>query len=160
MISAESTWFLLSGTSCYMIVLLYDIKFRIILFDMIEPLPCILFFTVNFLVSTQKSKVSNFQIFQTFKFCSWTSTLTTEVAKMISHFLLWYIHVLFLSLERRFCLNWFLLVSYFFTRHFSFDSGARTCNMNEIDSIVFICLVYLFILPTNSINQINTYMYY
>ena len=152
MISEESTWYLLSGTSCYMIVLLYDIKFRIILFDMIEPLPCILFFPVTFLVSTQKSKVSNSQIFQTFKFCSWTSTLITEVAKMISHFLLWYIHVLFLSLERRFCLNWFLLVSYFFTRHFSFDSGARTCNMNEIDIIVFICLVCLFIHSPHKFN--------
>ena len=46
-----------------MIMLLYDMKFRITSLDMIEPSSCILFFTMYFLVSTQKTEV-NFQILQ------------------------------------------------------------------------------------------------
>ena len=51
-ISAKSTW---------PVVLLYDIKFRITSFDMIKPLPCVLFFPMYFLVFTQKTE-ANFQI--------------------------------------------------------------------------------------------------
>ena len=44
-------------------MLLYDMKFRIISLDMIEPSSCILFFPIYFLVSTQKTE-ANFQILQ------------------------------------------------------------------------------------------------
>ena len=46
-----------------MTVLLYDMKFRITSFDMIEPLSCVLFFPMYFLVLTQKTE-SNFHILQ------------------------------------------------------------------------------------------------
>ena len=62
-ISAESIWTVFYGTYCYMIMLLYDMKFRITLFDMIKPSPCVLFFPMNFLVSNQKTE-ANFQILQ------------------------------------------------------------------------------------------------
>ena len=62
-IFAESTWPLFSGTKCYMIMLLYDMKFRITLFDMIQSSPCVLFFPRYFLVLTQKTE-ANFQILQ------------------------------------------------------------------------------------------------
>ena len=44
-----------------MIMLLYDMKFRITSFDMIESSPCVLFFPMYFLVSTQKTE-ANFEI--------------------------------------------------------------------------------------------------
>ena len=46
-----------------MIMLLYNMKLRITSFDMIEGLPCVLFFPMYFLVSTQKIE-ANFQILQ------------------------------------------------------------------------------------------------
>ena len=46
-----------------MIMLLYNMKFRIVLFDMIEPSPCVMFFPMYFLVSAQKTE-ANFQILQ------------------------------------------------------------------------------------------------
>ena len=46
-----------------MIMLLYEMKFRITPLDMIEPSSCILFFLMYFLVSTQKTE-ANFQILQ------------------------------------------------------------------------------------------------
>ena len=61
-ISTKSTWPVFSGSNCYMIVLLYDKKFRITSFVMIKPSPCVLFFPMYFLVSTQKTE-GNFQNF-------------------------------------------------------------------------------------------------
>ena len=58
---AESTWPLFSGTKCYMIMLLYDMKFRITSFDMIQSSPCVLFFPMYFLALSQKTE-ANFQI--------------------------------------------------------------------------------------------------
>ena len=46
-----------------MIMLLYDMKFRISWLDMIVSLPFVLFFPMHFLVSTQKAE-ANFQILQ------------------------------------------------------------------------------------------------
>ena len=47
----------------YMIMLLYDMKFGITSLDMIVSLPFVLFFSMHFLVSTQKAE-ANFQILQ------------------------------------------------------------------------------------------------
>ena len=55
-ISAESIWpFIFGLNKCYTVALLYDIKFRITLFEMIEPSPCLLFFLMFYLVLTQKA---------------------------------------------------------------------------------------------------------
>ena len=61
-------------------MLLYDLNFRITSFDMIEPLPCVLFFPMYFLVLAEKTE-GNFQILKL------TPTLITEVAKILLHFL-------------------------------------------------------------------------
>ena len=76
-ISTKSTWPVFSGSNCYMIVLLYDKKFRITSFVMIKPSPCVLFFPMYYLVSTQKTKAN----LQTFQFHNGTCTSTTDVAK-------------------------------------------------------------------------------
>ena len=72
------------------------------------------------------------------------------------------LQVLFSFLERRLCLkrSLILFVCSLYKRHFFFASRAKTFNMDETDSIVFRRSVYLFILPTNAISQITTYMYY
>ena len=46
-----------------MIMLLFEMKFRITSFDMIESSSCVLFFPMYFLVLTQKTE-ANFQILQ------------------------------------------------------------------------------------------------
>ena len=87
--------------------------------------------------------------------------LTSQRYKETSHFLLWkvkHLQVLFFSLEQGFYLNWFLLLALFIQDTF-FGSGARTLNMDKTDSIACRRSVYLFILPTNTINQICAYMY-
>ena len=45
------------------IMLLYDMKFRITSFDMNEPPHCVLYFPMYFLLSTQKTE-TNFKILQ------------------------------------------------------------------------------------------------
>ena len=126
-----------------MIMLLYDMIFWITSFDMIEPSPCILLFPMYFLVLTQKPK-AKFQTLQWYPyFHYWRRKDTT-----VSHFLLWkgcsrlklnLWTCYYFSLKRGFCLNWLiLLVCSFYTR--------------RLDD--------LFILPTNTINQIASYMYY
>ena len=81
-ISAKSNWPFSSQTKCCMIMILYDMKFRITSFDMIEPSPCVLLFPMYFLVSTQKTE-ANF-----LKFFNGTPTSITDVTKILSHFLL------------------------------------------------------------------------
>ena len=76
-------WFLPNRPGLYslgpnvMIVLLYDMKLRRNSFRLIELLPCILFFSMYFQVSTQKPK-------QTYKFCNGTPTSINDVAKTFS----------------------------------------------------------------------------
>ena len=48
----------------------------------------------------------------------------------------------------------------FFYKIFFFASGVKTFNIDERESLAVRCLVYLSILPTNTINQITPYMYY
>ena len=100
-------------------------KFRITLFDMIEPSPCVLFFLVStqqmyFLVSTQKTE-ANFQIF-----CNGNLISITDVAKILLHFQLWKIcnrlksnlcRCSFFSLEGEFLFNLVLFVCSFYARH-------------------------------------------
>ena len=66
------------------------------------------------------------------------------------------LHVQFFFLVERM----FLFVLFFFIQDTFFTNRATTFNKNETDGIVFRRSIYLFILPTNTINQISTYMYY
>ena len=65
-------------------MLLYDMKFRITSFDMIELSLSVLLFPMYFVVSTRQKKPK-----QTFKFCNGTPTSITDVAKILSHSPLW-----------------------------------------------------------------------
>ena len=96
-----------------MIMPLYDMKFRITLFDVTEISPCVLFFPMYFLVSTRRKKPK-----QTFKFCNGTPTSITDVTKILSHFLLQKVCIRLklnfctwsFSLQKEgFCLNLFCL---------------------------------------------------
>ena len=137
--------------SAGMIMLPYDIKFRITLFDMTESLPCVLLFLMYFFVLTQIAE-TNFQIFQ-------FRILTSQ---RYSHFLLWKVcnrlklkRTCYFSFGKRVLFKFdFCLLALFFA------SGTRTFNIDETDSIVFIRSVYLFILPTNTIDQVTRYMHY
>ena len=137
-------------------MLLYDMKLRVTLFDMIESSPCLLFFPTYFLISSQKTE-AYLQISQ-FRFLT---------SKRYSYFLLWKtfnrlkwsLYTCYFSLwKERFAWIEFCLFVCFCT--FFFTSGTRTFHMDKIDSIFFRRPVYLFILPTNTINLITTYMYY
>ena len=155
--------FIIYGTWCYMMVLLYDLKFRLDSFDMFEPSLCIRFFPMYFLVSTQIQK-------QTFKLWIETLTLTTDAVKILLHFLLYKVcNRLKLNLlctwsfslwkEVFFKIDVFCL--FFLYKLLFFARGARTFNMDmETGSMIFRRSVYLFILQTNTINQIATYVYY
>ena len=128
-----------------MIMLLYDMKFRIALFGMIEPLPCILFFPIYFLVSTQHKKPK-----QTFKFCNGTPTSITDIKdtitfsaiKSLYQAKIKSLHMIFFSLQRGFLCKFILFDCSFYTRHSFFVSGARTFNMDERDRIAFRHSVY------------------
>ena len=67
--------------------------------------------------------------------------------------------MIFFFLKREFLFKLILFVCSFYTRHFFFASLARTFNIDETDSIVFRRPISVFIPPTNTINQITTYMY-
>ena len=133
-------------------MLLYDMKLRVTLFDMIESSPCLLFFPTYFLISSQKTE-AYLQISQ-FRFLT---------SKRYSYFLLWKtfnrlkwsLYTCYFSLwKERFAWIEFCLFVRFCT--FFFASGARTFHMDKTDSIFFRRPVSLFILPTNTINPITT----
>ena len=65
-ISAESTWLLLSGPSCYMIVLLYDMKLNYLVWHDWAIALCIVLSSVFSSINTkiQSFKFSNFSNFQ------------------------------------------------------------------------------------------------
>ena len=137
-----------------MVVLLYDMKLRIIWFDMMEPLPHILFFPMHFLVLRQKTE-ANLQILQWNPYLAYRlhkDSITFSAMESSSRLILDLCVSSFSLLKDGFCLNWFLFFCSFYARHFFFASRARTFNMNKTDSIVFRCSVYLFILPTNTVN--------
>ena len=144
-----------------MIMLLYGMGFRITSFGKIDPSPCVLFFRMYFPVSTQKTK-ANFKILQL------NPTSITDVTKILSHFLLWKVcNRLKLNLctcyfffGKRVLFKLSFVCLFFLYKTLFFASGARTLNMDETDNIVFRRSVYLFILQTNTITQITTYMYY
>ena len=66
--------------------------------------------------------------------------------------------MIFFFLEREFLFKLILFVCSFYTRHFFFASLARTFNIDETDSIVFRRPISVFIPPTNTMNQITTYV--
>ena len=67
-----------------MIMLLYDMKFWITLFEMIEPSPCVFFFPMHFLVPTQKTE-AKFQILQwNPSFAYWRRKITNAIYGMKS----------------------------------------------------------------------------
>ena len=69
-----------------MIMLSYDMKFRITLLDMIEPSSCVLFFPMYFVVSTQKTE-TNFQILKLnpyFDYWLRKDTITFSATKSLS----------------------------------------------------------------------------
>ena len=91
-----------------MIMLFYDIKFRI-MFNMIRPTPCVLFSPICYLVWRQKTK----ERLQTLKFHNGTPNSITDIAKYYYTFCFEKIVVriksllvLFPSLEKGFCINW------------------------------------------------------
>ena len=65
-----------------MIMLFYDIKFRI-MFNMIRPTPCVLFSPIYYLVWRQKTK----ERLKTLKFHNGTPNSITDIAKILLHFL-------------------------------------------------------------------------
>ena len=59
--------------------------------------------------------------------------------------------------ENCFCLNWSCLFAIFLQEFFC-TGGVRTSNMDETDSMIFRCPIYLFILLTNT-KLLNYYIY-
>ena len=86
-----------------MIMLLYDMKFKITLFDMIELPLFVLFFLIYFLISTQKSK-ANFQILQLNPLLGVCNGLKLNLYTCTCYVSLW---------EEGFCLNSFCLFALF-----------------------------------------------
>ena len=88
------------------------------------------YFTLFYLVPTRKSE-TNFPAMRSLKnaeinLCTWS-----------------------FSLLKNCCLNWSCLFA-LFLQEFFFAGGVRTSNMDETDSMVFRCSIYLFILLTNT----------
>ena len=82
----------------------------------------------------------------------------------VSIVLLWEVwnkslHVLFFSSKTLCLFNLILFVCYFYARRF-FLLAEPGLLIDQTDSMVFRCSVYLFTLPTNTICLINTYLYY
>ena len=93
-------------------MLLYNMNFRITSYGMTEPSPCVLFFPMYYLVSTQKTKAN----LQTFQFHNGTCTSTTDVAKyyyIVCNMLnLNFCNCSFPLWKKCFCLNWYIFFLY------------------------------------------------
>ena len=148
----------LGPKECYTIALLHDIKLRITLFEMIQPSPCVNVLSSN--NTKKRNKVLNFAMEPQPRLLTSQDSANFSAVRCLKSAWNKPLHVLFLFFDRLFLFNLILFVCHFFYKKLFFVGGVKTSYLDETDSTVFRCSVYLFILLINTRILITTYLYY